>query len=241
MNHLRYLFIIFVIGLFPFYSSGQISTASNESISFLNSKELYQNAIGADSHLYTGEAYYRNGVSLNGNPFFMSDSMQRNDIFYDGTLYKNVPLLFDIVKQEVIITRFHSNEKIQLVDAKIKYFTFAGHRFENFLQETTDKNISNNIYDVIYSGKVSVLVKRLKMFKPGLAPEDPHRFVKIDKIFVRRDSNLFEIKNKNSVLDAFADKETLVKSFTRKHRFRFKKNKEKELIMTAAYYDTLIK
>ena len=239
MNSLRYLFIILIINLSPFYSSGQISAPSNQSISFLNAKELYQNAIGADSHLYTGEAYYGYNSNIKGTPFFISNSMQPNDIFYDGTLYKNVLLLFDIVKQKVVITRFESNERIQLVNAKIKYFTYDGHKFENFLQQTPDENISANMYDVMFNGKASVLIKRIKKIKESIKAEGPTSFIEQDEFFVRKNKNLFEIKNKKSVIGAFSDKEKQVKSYTRKKKFRFKKNIEKELIATAAYYETL--
>ena len=239
MDCLRYPFIILIINLFPFYSSGQISAPSNQSLSFLNAKEFYQNTIGADSHLYTGEAYYSYNSNIKGTPFFISDSMQPTDLFYDGILYKNVPLLFDIVKQKVVITRFESNERIQLVNAKIKYFTYDGHKFENFLQQTSDENISANFYDVMFYGKVSVLIKRVKKIKESIRAEGPTSFIEQDEIFVRKDNKLFEIKNKKSVLDAFADKEKLIKSYIRKKKFRFKKNIEKEIVPTAAYYETL--
>lgn len=239
MNCLRYLFIILIINLSPFCTIGQINAPSNQSVSFLNAKEYYQNTIGAYSHLYTGEAYYAYNSNIKGTPFFISESMQPHDIFYDGTFYKNVPLLFDIVKQKVVITRFESNERIQLVNAKIKYFTYDGHEFENFLQQTSDENISANIYDVMFNGKASVLIKRLKKIKESIRAEGPTSFIEQDEIFLRKNNNLFEIKNKKTVLDAFADKEKLVKSYIRKRKFRFKKNIEKELIATAAYYETL--
>jgi hypothetical protein len=239
MDCLRYLFIILIINLSPFYSSGQINAPSDQSVSFLKAKEYYQNTIGGDSHIYTGEAYYGYNSNIKGTPFFISDSMQPNDIFYDGNLYKNVPLLFDIVKQKVVITKFESNERIQLVNAKIKYFTYDGHKFENFLQQTSDGNISANMYEDMFNGKASVLIKRIKRIKESIRAEGQTSFIEEDEIFVKKENNLFEIKNKKSVFDAFADKEKLVKSYIRKKKFRFKKNIEKELVATAVYYETL--
>lgn len=239
MNCLSYLFIILIINLSPFYTIGQINAHASQSITFLNAKEFYQNTIGADSHIYTGEAYYGYNSNIKGTPFFISDSMQPNDIFYDGTLYKNVPLLFDIVKQKVVITRFENNERIQLVNAKIKYFTSDGHKFENILQQTPGENISANMYEVMFNGKASVLIKRIKRIKESIRAEGPTNFIEEDQIFIKKENNLFEIRNKKSVLDAVADKKKLVKSYVRKKKFRFKKNIEKELVATAAYYETL--
>lgn len=239
MNFLRFLFFSLVIGLYPCFSDGQISASSDQSIS--NAKELYQNTIAADSHLYTGEAYYGYNTSIKGTAFFISDSMRKNKIFYDGTLYNNVPLLFDIVKQKVVITRLHSNQRIQLVNDKIRYFTCDGHRFENFLQLMPDGTVSSNIYDVMYTGTTSVLIKRTKAIKESIRAEGATSFVEQDQVFVKKNNSMFEIKNRNSLIDVFADKKNQVKSFIRKKKFRFKKQLEKEVIVTAAYYETLNK
>ena len=82
--------------------------------------------------------------------------------------------LFDIVRQEIVINRYNQNVRIKLLNEKVKYFTLAGHRFENItLAEGKDENISNGIYDIVFDNKTRVLVKRFKRIKNPIKAEDP--------------------------------------------------------------------
>ena len=233
-------FILLAI-LFPITkTAAQTSSIQSVADSFINAKAFFQNEIKEDAHLYTGKEFIKYSVNIKGHPFFETDQMQTGTIFYDGTLYENVPLLFDIVSKQVIINRYHDNLKIKLLNQKIKYFTLAGHRFENiFSAEGRDESITNTFYDIMYNGKGSVLVKRIKHIKNSLKAEDPASFAEEDELYVRKGKNLYAIDSKNSVLQAFSDKKDAVKTFIRKNKFRFKKNTEKELIMTAEYYSTI--
>jgi hypothetical protein len=220
------------------------ATAQNfiqdETPSFTNAKELFQNELKADSHLYTGKAFISYPVNIKGHPFFETDQMQSGEIFYDGTLYENVLLLFDIVNQQVIINRYNSEERIQLLNEKLRYFTFDGKRFENiFSVEGKDENVKSTIYEIMVDGRASLLVKRVKKIKSGLKAEDPTSFVVEDEFYIRKEKNLYAIDGRESVLEAFSDKKDLIKTFIRKSKFRFKKKKEKELIATVEYYSGL--
>jgi len=231
------------ISLFAFYkTNGQTSSSSDRSASFRNSLSYFQNEIGADSHLYTGKEYTPYEKGIKGHSFFMSDQMQNSDLFYDGTLYTNIPLLFDIVRQEIVINRYHQNVRMKLLSEKVKYFILAGHRFENItLAEGKEEYLSNGIYDIIFDGKASVLVKRLKRIRYPLKAEDPPGFVEEDLFYIRNGNSLYAVDSRSSLLQALDDKGELIKAYVRKSKFRFKKNIEKELMMAAAYYSTLNK
>jgi hypothetical protein len=233
-------FILLAI-IFPFNKTvAQTSATQSEPDSFIHAKAFFRDKIKEDAHLYTGKEFIKYSVNIKGHPYFETDQMQNGTIFYDGTLYENIPLQYDITGQSVVINRFNTDERILLLDEKIKYFTFDGHRFENiFSVEGKDENITNTFYDVMFNGKASVLVKRIKHIKNGLHPEDPASFVEEDELYVRNGKNLYAIDSKNSALQAFSDKKDLVKTFIRKNKFRFKKNTEKELIIIADYYSTL--
>ena len=168
--------------------------------------------------------------------------MQNSEIFYDGILYTNIPLLFDIVRQEIVINRYNKNVRISLFSEKVKYFTLAGHRFENItLAEGKDENISNGIYDIVFDNKTRVLVKRFKRIKNPIKAEDPPAFVEEDAFYLQNGDRFYPVENRSSLLSALSDKREYIKIYIRKNKFRFKKNKEKELIMTTAYYSTLNK
>ena len=210
--------------------------------SFQSARVFFHNRVKENTHLYAGKEFINYSVNIKGHPFFETDQMQIGSVFYDGTLYENIPLLYDIVAQEIVITRYNSDERIKLLNEKVKYFIFDGHRFENiFSAEGRDENITNTFYDLMFDGKASVLIKRIKHIKSGIRAEDPTSFVEGDELYVRNGKNLYVIDGKNSVLQAFGDRKDEIKNFMRKNKLRFKKNMEKELILTAEYYSTSIK
>ncbi len=237
------LYPLVLIGLlFTFNKSIAQTTSSNESAAYNNIKAYYENEIGDKSHLYTGKEYppYKSGIK--GTQFFISPQMESSTIFYDGTLYEDVPLLFDLVRQDVIINRYEDNTRIKLLNEKIKYFIISGHRFENTnLSEGGTEDINSAFYDIVVDGKASVLVSRIKKVEMTLNPEDPPKFTERDKIFIRNKNKFYPVDNTNSILKALSDKKDLVRTFIRKNKFRFKNNTEGEISKTVAYYETLMK
>ena len=230
------------ISVFAFNKTNGQTSSPDQSASLKNTIAYFQNEIGEDAHLYTGKEYTPYQKGIKGHPFFVPAQMQNSDIFYDGTLYTNIPLLFDIVRQEIVINRYNQNVRIKLLNEKVKYFTLGGHRFENIaLTEGKDEYISNGIYDIVFDGKASVLVKRFKRIKYPLKAEDPPGFVEEDAFYIRNGNSFYAVDDRSSLLQALNDKRELIKTYIRKNKFRFKKNIEKELIMTAAYYSTLNK
>lgn len=233
---------IFTVALFVFpfkITKGQSSITADEP-SFLSAKLYFQNEIKENADLFTGKEYYKYESGIKGFPFFMTELMQNADIFYEGTLYKNVPLLYDIVRQVVVIKQYQQETRIQLLGEKIKYFILGGHRFETTPPaEGEGDDISEGLYDAAFTGKASVLIKRVKYVKKGLHAEDPYSFSEEDELYVKKGKSVYNVSNKKAVMQAFDDKKDLVKTFVRKNNLKFKKNIEKDLIMTAAYYSTL--
>ncbi len=231
------IFIVLINFLAFDKTNGQTSPA-NESPSYKSIKAYFQNEIGENVHLYKGEEYIGYEINIKGHPFFMSPEMQNSSIFYNGSLYENVPLLFDIVRQEIVINRYNQGVRIKLLNEKVKYFIVAGHRFETIME--TEKNGNTySIYKVAFNGKASVLVKHTKRIMKGFKAEDRSTFVEDDEFFIRNNNNFYSVEDKSSLLLALSDKKELIKTYMRKNKFRFNKNIEKEFIMTAAYYSSI--
>jgi hypothetical protein len=235
-RRLSFLTSLAIFFICPFAIKAQ-STSTDTSTAIISIKTYFQNEIREDAHLYSGKEYSKYEPGIKGFPFFKNDEMLNGEILYDGNVYKDVPMLFDIVRQQVVINTYNQETRIQLLTEKIKYFTLNGHRFETVSQaEGKDDNISKGLYDVVYTGKASMLVKRFKKIKKGLRAEDPYTFTEEDEFFIRNGKNLYGISGKNAVMQALDDKKDLVKTCIRKNKLRFKKNIEKDLITVATYY-----
>ena len=226
--------------MFTFLLSNAQPELSGDTTAFGNAIHFFYNKINSSAQIYSGKEYYKYEPGVKGFPFYINDAMQNGDIFYDGTLYKNIPMMFDEVRQVIVAYQNNQQDVMQLLSEKIQYFTLARHRFETVSQiEGSDNNITKGLYDVMYSGKASILIKRIKKIKKGLHAEDPYTFTEEDEYYIKNGKSLYLINNKNSVLNALNDKKDQVQSYIRKNRLRFKKHIEKDIIQTAEYYSSL--
>ncbi len=223
--------------------NGQAPGSDSAQLAAFNyAKDYFHDKVAEDAHLYIGRDYtHYKKSSLTGHPFFVSGQMQNSELYYDGALYENVPLLFDIVTQEILINRYHQNASMKLLNEKIQYFILDNHRFEKVSQVDKEGNVTVGIYDVVFNGKASVLVRRAKRIHATSNLNEPSTFVAIDEFFIRNANSLYNVDKKSSIIQALNDKKEMIKAFIRKNKFRFKKNMEEELIATAAYYETLKK
>ncbi len=232
-------FLLLLLLLFCKTVSSQESALAS-SASYDKAIELFKVGVAANSLLYIGKEYppYRGGIQ--GTPFFVSSEAQSTDLFYDGNLYLNVPAFYDLVRQQIVINRFDDNSRIRLLNEKIDYFIISGHRVENLFLTEVEGAVSDRIfYEVLLSGKTSVLVRRIKKIEMTLDPQDPPKFTERDELFVRTSDKLVPISRSASVLTVLGDRKDLVKTFIRKNKLKFKKDVENDLIKTVAYYNSL--
>ncbi len=233
---------VFIGLLFTFDNTIAQTTSPGQSSAYNNINAYYQNEVRDKSHLYTGKEYPAYKAGIQGTQFFMSPQMQNSTLFYDGTLFEDVPLLFDLVRHDVVINRYEDNTRIKLLSEKIKYFIISGHRFENLtVRGVNGEELTNDFFDIVFEGKADVLVDRIKKIEMTLNPEDPPKFTERDKFFIRNDNNIYAVDNTKSIAKALSDKKDQVKTFIRKNKFKFKNNTEEEIVKTVAYYETLIK
>ena len=92
-----------------------------------NLTHLYYQALGDQAGLYNGPVYdpYIPPIT-EGNPYFLTESFSTGSVSYNGLNYEQVPLLYDIVRDEVVV-RHPTGFPIALIKEKIDSFSFSGH------------------------------------------------------------------------------------------------------------------
>ena len=203
---------------------------------FFSSSRLQENA-----YLYTGTEYYRYGHGMQGHPFFKSDEMQTGSVYYDGTLYQNVPMLYDLVNDQLIMHDFTGNFYMRLLNEKVGYFTLQDHLFTRIEQDSTKGTfISTNFYDKLYEGTITVFAKRFKKIETSARVDEPTpKIVEYDQYFIEKNGVYYFVDNQRAMLSIFADKKSEIKKFIHGNKINFKKDRENAIIKTSAYYGKL--
>jgi hypothetical protein len=211
-------------------------------LSVSNLKDFYKNTVREGLHLYNGTEYLQYSFLIKGSPFFYVDSFIKGKVYYDGRLYNDVPIRYDLVSDEVIITDFFGNFPIRLISNKVNYFELANHRFIRISSDDTSASVnSSGFFDEIYKGSnASIYVKRQKLLEMLLGTEtDKRSYKQYDRCYILRNNEFYLISDQRDVLNVLKDKKEILKKFIRKENINFKKNIDSAVKKIVEYYMTL--
>jgi hypothetical protein len=203
---------------------------------------LYKKNLKENLRLYYGSEYITAANGIKGNPFFKYDTLQTGCVFYNGVLYNEVPLLYDIYQDAVVINDYTNSYPIKLVSEKIDYFKLNTHSFTRIVSNNASTSFNSGFYEILFnSDKAMVLVKRIKKVSAGSRAEEPQMFVQKDQIYIKNNNAYYPIKDKRDVLNAFTDKKDAIKKYWTENNFNSKKDLETVVVKTTAYYMQLNK
>jgi len=228
-----------------FFTKGNVSAQlSGDDSSFYQSAvssaiESYHHTAGDQSGIYNGMVY--SGYSFlfkSGSPFFDSKGMDSGSVVYEGMLYKNLPLIYDNLKDVVVIR--DGEDFIQLNNKRLSEFEIPGHHFIR-LDEDDIKNSEAiaGFYEILYKGKVTVWKKTIKKIAEDISTDNlvEKSITQSDYFYIRKDSILYPVKNKRDIKGIFSDQKASILQFIKKNKLSFGEDKGNTLIQITAYYE----
>jgi len=226
--------------------SFQVNAQSNAADSAFYSQSvqqavgLYMKVLGESSNLYNGAEYIYSSHGVKGHPFFATNQLQKGTVEYNGTKYPDVPMLYDLVQDKLFITDTAMNFNIQLNSERIRYFVLNGHTFMSLQADSINMpSTGPGFYDLIYDGKLKVLVKRTKRVERAFKAEDSVHYVQYSDFFIRKNNVYSQVDGKKSLFSLFKDEKDKVRKYFRKNKLNFRKDPENAIILTTDYYAQL--
>jgi hypothetical protein len=199
---------------------------------------LYSTTISHQSRLYNGNDYVIYLSKEEEHPYFGTDDWAYGSIVYWDELYENVPLLFDLSVDQVIVEH-ERGSPIRLIPEKVQRFTMMNHTFVRLLRDDKNK-LADGFYDELYNGQTKVYAKYFRAYRETLeAPRIIPHFDASVRYYLVKDGNFHVVKSKGSVLQVLGDRKSELKSFLRKNRIRYNDDREKAIVRLAEFYDTL--
>lgn len=230
--------------LLLFYAlSKQVAAQSIDSIPYENTANainIYYRSLGAESPLYNGSEYLEYAYTIQeGHPFFETSNWVNGSIHLEGMLFQNVPMLYDIVKDQLVIPDFQKAYKINLPAGKVQQFDLPGHIFIRLTQNRSDQ-MKAGFYELLYNGEIQALAKREKKIIVEYGSlQLSNIIISKNLYYIRKDSNYYTISNKHDLLDVFKNKKKDVQQYLKKIGIKFKSDPGKVIALVAEYYDKL--
>lgn len=198
----------------------------------------YHQFTGSSSRLYNGIQYVSYQFQSVGNPFFLSDdSLSEGSVCYDGIVYDQIPLLYDIKRDQLVLQSFDGNTLIVLVRHRVSWFKLLGHTFIPVSADSAS-NLDVGYYDLLYNGPHEVLerwTKSLQTSYSGLTAD--REFQQSVSYYIRNGNRFEELGTRKAALRMFHDKKAAIKTYLRKNKIKFHRDPATTLARMAAYYD----
>ncbi|WP_114939788.1 hypothetical protein [Mucilaginibacter endophyticus] len=203
----------------------------------------YNTAIDQQSHLYNGPEYEFYDPLIKGNAYvFDVKTFSTGNVNYNGTLYNNIPMMYDINKDVIVILLYNHFTKISLLSTRIPEFWLLNHHFVRINSDSTGRAaLTTGFYDQLYAGQnTQVLVRREKSIQTATGSNTVETFFRETKnYYVKKGPSYLSFSSKGALLDIFRDKKKELRQYIKTNNIDFRENFEQAITNVASYYDHL--
>ena len=225
---------VLIMFILPVYAQNSLST---DTLSSAFARSVFAKASSAQSRLNNGREYVPTNPRIKGHPFFETNAWTEGDLVYDGAEFKNVKMLYDLEKDEVVVLNFLLPNKLSLVKLKVESFRIHQHQFIYLQTDSLKKKSSGGFYELLYDKGIAVLAKRKKEIKVINNTNRDASFNQANEYFFMKDKTLYPVKTLGSVLKLLEITKADIQQHFRKNEIVFQDNPEKAMVSIASYYD----
>ena len=226
--------------LFPLSAKAQEISVLEDSIPAISKAiSLYMELIREDSFIYEGREYVGFNLKIKGHAFLGSNEWQQGNVMYKGRFFHNLPMLYDIATEEVVVRHYGEFFRVRLDREEVGYFSILSHRFFYLTgEDIRGVPIIAGFYDHLYSGNISLFVKRKKTIKESFDNREIHReFIQNDLFFIEKEGAFYPVKTKGSVLKVLKDQKREIRRHLKTRKIKFRKNPENAILKIVKFYD----
>lgn len=179
-----------------------------------------------------------------GHPFFINDNWNKANIEYNGLLYRDVDVKYDIETDDLILfvkkesTAFSYKLNKQFLSS-FQFYTEDTARVYVFHYIQLDKILPRAFYTKLYEGGLVYYVRFQKYVNNVVNEHYTGEYLPRAKMFLEVDAKIYELRSKRHLLSFFEDKKRELKKFFRKQHIKFDPKNPEDIVPVFEYYDSL--
>jgi hypothetical protein len=206
-------------------------------------KEIwFDNIVGPENTgLLNGREYFIAFPGASSHPFFGSREVTNERLVFHSQLYVNVPLLYDIYADELILRHRDKRNQFAMITLdkdRVESFTLYNHSFKRKeLKGAAEPHLAKGFFDVLFEGdEISLLAKRRKTSYANVGVRD---YEEDSRFFLAKGDQWTELGGKKSFYALSPRYKTQIQDFIKSQKLKVGKKNEADLIKVAKYCDTL--
>lgn len=217
--------IFFLLPLSVFVCNGLDAQVVGSNLAFLPE---YREQLPYFQELITGGQYQEPPRTIDGDPYYFSRQFEKGSLTINGITYPDVPLLYDVFRDQVVTFHPVFNQKILIKPEKIGGFQLGdGPQFKYFPGNEEDFRDGNGIYEVLGEGEYLALAKRYKTTKP-IREISKYAEIYVEKTayFLLKGEGFFPVNKESKLLAALGLEKKEVRKELKSKGLNFKQNPE---------------
>jgi len=199
--------------------------------------------VGSESRLYNGIQYDFYDPSILGNAYFNDvNTWTKGSLIYDGYIYNNVSLLYDLYTDRLVMLFYNNFLKITLTTERIQSFQLLDHNFIYFKNDPSNPtSLSTGFYALLYDGKTKVFGRYSKSIQhaSNISGTIISTFTPSTDYYTFKDGKYYKTNGQGSFLDVLKNHKKEIKQYLKDNQITFKVSPEQSMATIAAYYDSL--
>ena len=225
-----------VIGNCQFYydDSALVSGSSKYLVNFYNKTRHDFNV------LYNGPFHYSYPMIKQGSPYFSGEAWQKGSVVYEGIVYDNVLMKYDLVKDQLIVMIGEKGHMpLELFSPRIKEFSYKDLKFI-FIPRSSPLSLKEGFYQQLSNGKITALCKTENTLEEIIVEDKLEwKVTQKKKYFIVDNNHSRTINRQKDLMEAVKDHRQQIINHLKEQKLKFKKNKEQVIATATALYNKL--
>lgn len=197
----------------------------------------YDRQLIKQSDLYTGVQTQGYLPSMEGNPYLGTLGFQKGWLYYQGRLYENIPIQYDLVANKLLILHYNKIFRFEAIDQRLDSFYTSGHRFVHLRGQSS---MPEGYYEKLYDGHRKIWLLRQKIISEEVNRDGIRRWVSEEKrrIYLNDSAGSMEIGSKHALLRYVGNQKSAVRKHLRQKRLRFRKNAPATVVEAIRFFES---
>lgn len=200
------------------------SSETKPSSAINNALDIYHDFLASESDIYNGKIYIQYySPAYEGIPFLDTTKLLNGNIVYNKILYKDVPLMYDILKNKVVILT--NGYMVELINDKINSFSLNGRRFEKLEADFLGNGMEEGLYEIVHHSHNNLIIKNYKKnLREDLSSGKIVRSISDKNTFyIKTDDVFYKVSKKKDVLNVYDKHRREIAHYIRKNNLRLNK------------------
>ena len=194
-----------------------------------------------DDYLILNGKLWRNlYLGIKGTPYFLSGEYLTGDITFNGKVFRDKYIRYDLFNDEVVLW-VNSSTTLILNKEMVDEFTinYMDNKYHVINMGEDSAGLMNGFVVEYYEGPTALYVKYRKEIEILGVDNRYDLFIQMHKIYIRKDGELIQISGSGQLMRLLADRKTELKKYIRQNKLTIMKSEPQTFILLLKYYDSL--